>query len=309
MVTRKDMKVDFLASEVHYVEHMLPIYVAMPEEARGEFIIGGRPENPDRLTVVSAFGDYKLLKGPAVFMEHGCGLSYSNNHPSYAGAPDRENVALFLDVNERTRALNAAAHPHVKGVVVGDPKLDAWLARGPKARGSRPTVAFSHHWDCKVVPETRSAFPHFKMAYVRMARQRGLPFRMLGHGHPRAWQQLGRFWREIRIDAARFFSDVVSEADVYVCDNSSTIYEFAALDRPVVVLNAPFYRKNVNHGLRFWEHVPGEQVDEPQRLSAAILRALRDDPFAEERRRAVDEVYPVRGNSAQVAADAICGIL
>jgi len=302
-----EKKVDFLASERHYVDHMLPVYNALPKELQGEFIVGSYPVNPDRITVVASVGDYRRTSGPVVFMEHGCGLSYAGvNSPSYAGSSERERVILFLDVNEQTYSLNQKAHPDKKGVIVGAPKLDAWLARGKKERGNRAKVAHSFHWECKIVPETRSAFPHYKPELTRMmSQQRRLQWDMLGHGHPRLWPVVGPFWKRGGVLPVREFNDVVTLADVYVADNTSTIYEFAALDRPVVVLNAPWYRKNVNHGMRFWNHIPGQQVDNPHDLKDAIADAVHKDLFASERRKAVDFVYPVRGNSAQLAASAI----
>jgi hypothetical protein len=58
--------------------------------------------------------------------------------------------------------------------------------------------------------------------------------------------------------------EVQRRAAVYVCDNSSSMYEFAATGRPVVVLDLPEgrikgigYRRNINHGLRFWDALFG----------------------------------------------------
>jgi CDP-glycerol glycerophosphotransferase (TagB/SpsB family) len=101
------------------------------------------------------------------------------------------------------------------------------------------------------------------------------------------------------------FDDVLAEANVYVCDNSSTIYEFAALNRPVVVLNASYYRRDVHHGLRFWEDVPGIQVNKASDLQDAIQEAVENDTFEAERKRITEKVYPYLGQSAERAAQAI----
>lgn len=303
-------KIDFIASERHYADHLMPVYTSLPEEVRGEFITGRWPVNPGRLTVVSSYGDYKRSKGPVVFMEHGAGFSYGNKHTSYAGSTDRDRVVLFASTNEQVDSLNRAAHPRKKHVIIGSPKLDQWVARGSKQRSHRPTVAFSFHWNCMVAPETRSAFPVYSDTLARMLRFPGkLKWDVIGHGHPRLWPQISKFWRYNKVQAEKEFFDVVTLSDVYVIDTSSTMYEFAALDRPVVVLNAPFYRKNVNHGIRFWKHVPGIQVDHPRDLKAAIDEAVFRDGFAAERKAATEFVYPYLGEASRRAADAILDVL
>jgi UDP-N-acetylglucosamine:LPS N-acetylglucosamine transferase len=94
---------------------------------------------------------------------------------------------------------------------------------------------------------------------------------------------------------------------VYVCDNSSTIYEFAATGRPVVVLNGPHYRRDVHHGLRFWDAADvGIQVDHPRDLPDAIEEALRDpEPRRRAREAALGIVYAHRTGAAQRAAAAL----
>ena len=301
------MRVNFLASERHYVDHLLPVYAALPDDVRGEFVYGRVPA-PGGITVVSASGDNFRLKGrPSVFFEHGAGFTYGNAHSSYAGGEGKSNVVLFCNTNERVHAANLAAYPDTPQVIVGCPKLDGWVSRGPKPIDGYPTVAFSFHWDCHVAPETRSAFPYYRQELMGLSR-RSRDWRMLGHGHPRAWKDLGPFWRQCRIDAHRDFADVVSLADVYVCDTSSTIYEFAALGRPVVVLNQPSYRRNVRFGLRFWDDIPGVQVNHPRELFNAVNDAVLNDQFAQVRETVTGKVYPHLGESARVAAAAIADL-
>jgi CDP-glycerol glycerophosphotransferase (TagB/SpsB family) len=113
-----------------------------------------------------------------------------------------------------------------------------------------------------------------------------------------------QYYGQVGIRFVPEFDDIVRQADVYVCDNSSTLFEFATLDRPVVVLNAPWYRRDVNHGLRFWEYADiGVQVDSPDDLIAGIAEALNDSPARQARRREiVNELYPFLGHAAQHAA-------
>lgn len=302
-------KVNFLCSSSHYVEHMLPVYLALPSKFRGDFYVGTSLPDPSALTVVSSWGDYKLTSGPVIFFEHGAGFSYQTKvkHPSYAGGPGRERVVLFCNVNEYAHKPNSEAYPDIPSVIVGSPKLDA-MVRRPAPVNNKPRVAFSFHWDCQVAPETRSAFEHYRH-FFNTSTMRNTRWEALGHGHPLAWPGLRKHWGKSGVTPVESFNDVATLADVYVCDTSSTIYEFAALGRPVIVLNAPWYRRDVNHGIRFWENIPGIQVDHHTALSAAIEQACNEDSWAAERERITEIVYPHLGKSAKKAADAIVQLL
>lgn len=301
--------IDVLASEPHYAEHLRPVFDALPGEVRGTFTA-----NPDELTpgstvLVAAWKDYAATgERPVVFFEHGAGFTYTTRHRSYAGGPGRERAVLFCNVNEIVDTANKAAYPHAQHAIVGAPKLDTLTTLEPPS-AQPPVVAFSWHWNCQVVPETRNALPLYRYPLPKLAAARRDEWRPLGHAHPRAWHQLDPLYRRWRWETARTFDEVARRASVYVCDTSSTIYEFAALGRPVIILNAPWYRRDVEHGLRFWRHMPGIQVDAPEQLDGAIRAALYDDTWADERRRITEIVYPNLGNAAATAAKAILDIL
>ena len=75
-----------------------------------------------------------------------------------------------------------------------------------------------------------------------------------------------------------------------------------------MVLNAPWYRRWIHHGLRFWDCADvGLQCDRPEDLAETIARALEDPPEQQQRRREIiRRVYPVTpGTAAQTAARAI----
>lgn len=260
--------------------------------------------------VVASLGDLRRVARdgrPVALAEHGIGQSYGTGHPSYCGgvSPERSRVGLFLVPNEYAARANRRAYPGARSVVVGCPKLDPWVGgvAPPPLRG-RPVVAISFHWDCRVAPETRSAWPHFRSALPALAER----FRLLGHGHPRALGRLRPEYERLGIEAVAEFEQVLRRAHVYVTDNSSTLFEFAATDRPVVVLNAPWYRRRVEHGLRFWSCADvGVQCDEPEALPAAVELALEDaEPQRARRARALQRALPLRdGHAAHRAALAI----
>lgn len=112
------------------------------------------------------------------------------------------------------------------------------------------------------------------------------------------WSWFRTFWPRLKVPFLLSFDEVLEQADLYVTDNSSTLMEFASTSRPVLVLNAPWYRRDVHHGLRFWDAIPGMQVDEPGDLLEGIKLALDDSPELQAARRyAVQYVYSdVDGN-------------
>lgn len=305
----------------------------------------GRPSLRSRLPVlVASHSDLRMCRPrPIVLAQHGAGQSYvGSDHPAYAGGRDNGAVVLFLCPSESTAARWRAAYPSTPAEVVGCPKLDGVTARSrglsrvdaadnpltnaphsaltsgyaeyahtyadQKPRGlsrGRAVIALSWHWDFHLLPEGRSAFPHYAEALARLANG---PWKLLGHAHPRAWRAMRPWYEAHGIEPVERFEDVVARADLLAVDNSSVLYEFAALGRPVVVLNAPWYRRDVEHGLRFWSAADvGLQVDEPGDLADTIETALVDPPAVAARRdRVVTEVYTyLDGRSAQRAAQAI----
>jgi hypothetical protein len=298
------MRVQFLATEQHYRDHLRPVYDALPRSLRGVFACSvSELPDPSALTVVASFGDYRKTTGPVIYFEHGVGFSFGNHHQSYAGGRHKHRVVLFCSTNDQVDTLNRSVYPHARHVIVGCPKLDRWAGTS-RTPGTPATVAVSFHWDATNSPETRWAFPHYQDILADLA---GWGYRVIGHGHPRAWPDLAPVWAHYGWELVPDFAEVMERADLYVADATSTLYEFATVG-PVVVLNAPWYRRDVDHGLRFWRHIPGIQVDEPGELRAAIRAALNGRGIRL-RRAAVEAAYPHLGNSTKVAVAAISALV
>lgn len=285
------------ASLDHYWDHLAPVMGALPVELREGF----------EATLVASYRDLRAVRPsrksshprPIALLEHGIGQSYSNRHPSYPGGRERDAVGLFLSPNARAGAADRAAYPAARVEVVGSPRLDGLLHR--EGRAGR-VVATTFHWDSLVAPETRSSFDEYATAVVELAQR----FEVIGHAHPRAAHQLAPWYARVGIPFVRDFADVCRRADLLVADNTSALYEFASTGRPVVVLNARGYRRNVEHGLRFWEAVPGVQVDRPAQLLDAIERAFELQPEdVAMREAALDVAYSARSGAAERAAAAI----
>jgi CDP-glycerol glycerophosphotransferase (TagB/SpsB family) len=203
--------------------------------------------------------------------------------------------------NEWCAKRDREAYPDRRVVTCGSPKLDAvfgrkWTRRNP------PVIGYTTHWDAHTVPETRSSFTYYREALRLLAGQH----RVIAHTHPRSIPAVWSQFSALGLDTIRDMWDFFEAVDLLVCDVGSAPYEFAATGRPVVVCNCPLYRRAVNHGLRFWEDIPGLQVDEPRQLADTVRRALDDPPEARAlREAAVASVYPNAGEATRIAVDAI----
>jgi hypothetical protein len=334
------MPIDAYASAPWYVDHMAPVWRALGPEA-GRFhvrtsrtLAAATAAGLERVTsdppagsaplFTVAIGDHfharRLGRRRLALGQHGAGQSYGGAggpaaaNSSYPGGDGQDDVGLFLVPNDQAARRTLATYPRARVAVVGCPKLDDQ----PGLRSDAPpgVVAVSVHWAARLAPEAGSAWPAFRRAILETGRR----FRAIGHAHPRE-RNVGPFYRAAGIEVVDSFREVLERASVFVCDNSSALFEFAATGRPVVLLNAPSYRRTVDHGLRFeprpgcplqrgWHfcgasHV-GSQVDTSVQLMPAIERALELRPAdVAAREAALELVYQPRHGSAALAARAL----
>lgn len=323
-------KVDFLATEEHFVHHLLPLYYALSEENRGDFFTTQMATNlewsihrdkPEEIVKrVNLYNKHRLLvmaslltpiaqniNRPIGWIAHGAGQVYSGARWRY-----RENNNLFLALCPNDYYANFVKNnTRCKNIkVIGSPKLDKWYDY-KKSINFKPIVALSFHHDRKACPESTSAFPHFRSVLPDLFRQE--EWQILGHGHPRMIDKLIPLYEKYNIEYTRDFEEILRRADLYICDHMSTLYEFAAVDdKPVVVLNAPWYRREVEHGLRFWEHSDvGINCNYPKDLLDCIQKALKDSEHQKRlREKCLKAVYKYRdGDSTQRAVHEILKLI
>jgi len=322
---------DFWATEPHFIDHLAPLWHALDPERRGTFwttpaLVGhaatlgveakaadGIPRalRSGRWPIVTAAwgqaGKALSTRRPVVLLNHGSGQTFTGvSHPSYSGgAPElRRRIALFLEPGPHAAEATLASIPEARVVQVGPAKLDTWHTSPPKPAGERPVAAISFHWRCKVVAEAGTAFDYYRSALADLAAG---PWELLGHGHPTLWNEIRPIYEELGIEPVRRFDDVLARADLYIADGTSTLYEFASTGRPVLCLNTPAYRRDVHHGLRFWDAVPGLECDHPADLRSKVVEALEDPVEARVRRaHGVARAYVAcDGQAAVRAAEAI----
>jgi len=295
------MKVDAFCSWQHYGDHIAPIWKELPEDVRGQFVVSSRilsghmekhgietvvarhskaaatAMHGDNPMIVAGYADLvKQRRRPVIFVEHGAGQTYVRDdgtiHGGYSGGRNRNKVGLFLCPNVAVAKRNLQAYPHARAAVVGCPRLDDLHEIRRKSDDEQNAVAISFHWDCQVVPESGSAFTFFAeqiKEFVRWAKICGV--NVIGHGHPKAWIHLQGWWMDQGVEAVKDWGEVAARSNTLIVDNSSIMFEAAALGMGVVPLESPSWRKNVSHGTRFWDYADlGPSVKPGGDLAGAV---------------------------------------
>lgn len=313
----REVRIDCAGTQPHYLKHLAPIWAALPEENRGGLLIppalrllaaslgmvSDRPTSGNTL-LAAGWSDVQGSRSwkRRVLLEHGVGQTYgARGHAAYAGGKGRAGrVELYLCPNERVATANKDLG---QCIVVGSPYFDQLSAI--ERRSEHDLAVVTHHWNCAIVPETLSTRRHYATAVSQL-----IDCRVARHAHPRDIVQEQRLSAKSGVPFIEDFEDVVRYAGVLVCDNSSVMFYAAALGIPVVVLNAPWYCRSIEYGLRFWEHADiGENVDEPSQLQNVVSRALSNPPqCAEAVSRMKDDLLPTLSRPAtQLAIEALLG--
>lgn len=267
------------ASMPHYRDHLEPV-----AEVLGIEIVKRAPRDHSHVIVASRLDARRMepIKTAQVaLIEHGAGQRYHID----AGGPETKhrNVTLFLAPSDRVVHQSGHMFPEATLVVCGSPRVEhlSALPRDPQ------DIALAFHWNSPVAPESMSAWQHYRTVLPTLSE-----YPIIGHGHPRYRSKLQNWYKRYGIEWVGDWAEVVQRIKLLVVDNSSIMWEACALDIPVVVLNAPWYRRNVDFGLRFWSHHKiGPVVDNPSDLAPAIKRILSYDRWVKARARAAEYVY------------------
>lgn len=302
-----------LVTRSHYWDHAAPILAHIPGSERVT-----RPHllRRDCGPILVASGeDARLGRGlPYIYLEHGSGQSYGPDRAGYPGGGGHERCVAFLCPSHRVAALWRNRYPDTPAFVVGCPKLDPWHS-GMRPAPYERTVVISFHWPCKVdEPWSGTAFGHYakRMGHV-VASFRSQGWVVLGHGHPKAAKRYHEFWHNLGVKWIPHFDEVADLATLYVCDNSSTIMEFASLGRPVIFLSKPQWRDGPGSpGGRFgvWNAAGLEVFDADQLAGVDLDDYVTTDLRRAERADIVRTVYAYTdGCCSERAAKAIMEVL
>lgn len=286
----------FYVSEPQYWSHLRPVWAALDPDERGglwtpkkfkpagfvEPSKGGTPQYWVTASFKSAKDAFGVLPMPVVYFEHGVGIAGANG--------TRNGVTLFCAPNEFIAERYRKGGPQPVEVV-GQPKMRelAAISHRPK---SRPVVCLSIHWT-----SPKLYLKDWAMAVAMLSADPSVELML--HCHPRFRDQLGSLVREARF--VDDFEEVVHDADVYASNFGSTPFEWAALDRPGIVIDS----RHPNSEM--WEaYKPGVRIASPFLLRPAIDEALEDSPaLAEERQRIRADLYPYWDNASERAVEVL----
>lgn len=282
--------IDVWCTRPHYAAHLRPVWDALPDDQRGQWY--DVTDDPEGGTVLltGAYRDLDWMRARyprLALVEHGIGQTYDDrDHPAYPGGI-RKPYDLLLAPG--SHVIDPAAG---ETVAIG---CSAVAGREPGV-GGRTRMAVSFHWDCGVSPEAGTGFWEYLPFLQAEAMKVG---GLLVHAHPLIQDDVfEQLVGKDGIVACPDFAQILDEAAVYAVDNSSTLFEFAALDRPVVVLNPAVYRRAVRHGKRFWDWADvGVNVDHPSQLGDALRVSLAGDPQSARRHEIVGVCF--EGNTAE----------
>ena len=330
------MTLDFIARRPYYLDHLAPIWNGMTKDERGTFYYMGKDtqayaeyklKNPvlaeytevgndpgasgHNPILAAAYGDAIRAadfdpRRPVILIEHGVGLTFGK--AGYAnGLGQRAKIAIMP---VQSKFIQDRVHPDLRGIphpIVGVPKLDKWageLAK-PHPMPKSPVIAIAfHHGDKNSRPGViGSAWEHYSGILPELANK----YKLILHAHPTAGEGLRERYANIRMDFPKVeyvedFEEVMKRADILINDASSAAYEFLVTGKPVILLNAPWFDRSQNFGLRFWEYTDiGLIVDDPDVLIPAIEATIEDaggrNAYKYKRERAVKDLFPFLGES------------
>lgn len=280
------------ASESHYARILKPVWDALDERMKGTFVVHPRIDGifglkasrlPDQsgILMIGSHKDSQLAKGPFIYVEHGAGQSYSSRW-EYSNKT-RTNMLAALVPGPYCAAATEKANPGVPVLMIGAPHL-----KGIE-RSDKKAIVFAWHWRCSIAMETITAFDEYRWALPEIAKK----YAVRGHGHPRLINEIAPIYQDMGIEIIHDPRQALEKAGLLVADNTSLAYEAAALDIPVVLVNSSRWRKDKNWGLRFWDVLPGPQVDHPQDLLPTIEQQINGghQEWATERLRVTNLVY------------------
>ena len=260
------MKIHVVSGAEHTGAHAIAIHQHLPAELRGDVLVdryarAPRHWHPSDIVMAPSFTDIARARGHRViYVEHGAGQSYVDAKPGFAdyypGGRHPENVIAHIGPRE-----DVVNRWDVPGFAAGAPICDPYELYSPER-----VAAITFHWTApQGPPEAGTAFEHYAhrlFDIVQALQDEG--YEVLAHHHPR-FTHLHSVWTRLGMRVASV-DEVRRRAQLLIADNTSLMYEMLYLYRDVIALNAPWYRRDVEHGLRFWQWQPYTHAEDADYL-------------------------------------------
>lgn len=235
----------------HYHRHLDPI-ISLLGQLGHEIAEGDGPN-----MLVAGLPDAERTRNTRrlILVEHGAGQTYRYGSKTVDPSGNLRpvpDVTLYLAPNRRIADHMAVKLPNAERMVVGSPAVEKLYWRRYGYTGRKDRVVFAVHWPSPIpIPEAGSSWPWSMTILKGLVEEHGQ--RVLAHAHPRVAYRMKR-------DLVRYRVDVEFEADWEVCaerarflvaDNSSIIWEAAAVGIPAVLIDPPNWNPDAQHGLRW----------------------------------------------------------
>ena len=260
---------------------------------------------------------------------HGVAGKYDLDEPRklQAAAFDRFDRLAFINADRMRRYIDAGVIRRDQAALVGFPKIDdlvngVWppasvresLGLAPSLRTIlyAPTfsTANSLHLAGEAIIETLLATG--ANVVVKLHDRSMVPTDK--HTNGIDWPaRLARFEPNPRFALARVSDSgpCLSAADVLVTDHSTVGFEFALLDRPLVVFDAPDLKAAARIDREKWRLLRSmsDVVTSPAQLSIAVNRAFAEPARLREERRLAHDLFAFAGTATNRALDVVYELL
>lgn len=296
----------------HYMHHLAPIADELGLLGR-DWQIRTWPERDGDLCVVASYVDARRCRrNPKIYVEHGAGQTYITDTgrpvvPGYASMTrdHLENVVGFI-APRRDVARRWEWAFDVPAFAVGCPAVSRLIGR-PRPEAKRAAITFHWHADAGCIESGTAWWSWMDHMDDMIGWLRDDGYEVCGHEHPRWGGELAAFWTSRGVPFVDRHT-VLTDCSLLVADNTSLMYEAAALGMDVICLDDPAWRLSVEHGLRFWSAAPGPHVN-PFEWRVAVEAGASVEDFRDpvKRRIGVRAAYGdiLLDRSAHRAADAI----
>ena len=260
---------------------------------------------------------------------HGVAGKYDLDNPSQlkAAGLERFDRVAFINASRMNRYVGAGIVSPDRAVLVGYPKLDdllngRWVAGDVRrSLGLDPalsTVLFAptfsvagalHIAGRKII---HTALESGANVIVKLHDRSMTPdtYHTAGIDWP---AELGAFAANPRFALARGadVAPLLSAADVLITDHSTVGFEFALLDRPIVVYDAPELLSAARIDAGKWKMLRSmaEVVRTPSELASAIATAFAHPEFRSDARRQARPLFAWPGHSTERALSVVYDLL